>query len=415
MTEHRAGRRFKPAFTPPNNPGQQTALVEGMPWGPAVTAVMLCLPQAVQCSSVSADKFAVVERKEGFDRATTARRIENTPRAVLRAVTVTAAGKKTTQDSPYLLLELAAGPKTGSPFCYNPLTQKASWCNPYQLSVNLTAPLVTAQGETLSALTLDPDVSFAVPCLDGVDLSGVFTGPQGHTLHYASYTPPNAARGKRPLVIWLHGAGEGGEDPAIVLLGNQVTALFGEAFQSAIGGAYVLAPQTPTFWMQYNAKGDWQDNPGVSSVYRRDLMELIRHYVAQHPQIDPDRIVLGGCSNGGYKLRAIAASGLPIWFVYAQNDPVVEPSTHEIPTIRRLASMGADLHTTVWPNVVDKTGRSQQPDGSPYEYNGHFSWVYFFQGLCKDDATGVDLWAWMARQVKEENTTSSSKTIAKNK
>src|SRR5699024_9492884 len=96
MTEHRAGRRFKPAFTPPNNPGQQTALVEGMPWGPAVTAVMLCLPQAVQCSSVSADKFAVVERKEGFDRATTARRIENTPRAVLRAVTVTAAGKKTT-------------------------------------------------------------------------------------------------------------------------------------------------------------------------------------------------------------------------------------------------------------------------------------------------------------------------------
>ena len=446
MTEHRAGRRFKPAFTPPNNPGQQTALVEGMPWGPAVTAVMLCLPQAVQCSSVSADKFAVVERKEGFDRATTARRIENTPRAVLRAVTVTAAGKKTTQDSPYLLLELAAGPKTGSPFCYNPLTQKASWCNPYQLSVNLTAPLVTAQGETVSALTLDPDVSFAVPCLDGVDLSGVFTGPQGHTLHYASYTPPNAARGKRPLVIWLHGAGEGGEDPAIVLLGNQVTALFGEAFQSAIGGAYVLAPQTPTFWMQYNAKGDWQDNPGVSSVYRRDLMELIRHYVAQHPQIDPDRIVLGGCSNGGYmtldlvmhqpgyfaaaypiceayldagiqdeELRAIAASGLPIWFVYAQNDPVVEPSTHEIPTIRRLASMGADLHTTVWPNVVDKTGRSQQPDGSPYEYNGHFSWVYFFQGLCKDDATGVDLWAWMARQVKEENTTSSSKTIAKNK
>src|SRR5699024_6051917 len=143
-------------------------------WGPAVTAVMLCLPQAVQCSSVSADKFAVVERKEGFDRATTARRIENTPRAVLRAVTVTAAGKKTTQDSPYLLLELAAGPKTGGPFCYSPRTHKASWCNPCQVSVNLTAPLVTAQGETLSALTLDPDVSFAVPCLDGVDLSGVF-------------------------------------------------------------------------------------------------------------------------------------------------------------------------------------------------------------------------------------------------
>ena len=126
MTEYRADRRFKPAFVPPKEPGQQTALVEGMPWGPAVTAVMLRLLQAMKCSSVSADKFAVIERKEGFDRAIAARRIENTPRAVLRAVTVTAEGKETTHDSPYLLLELAADPKTGSPFCYNPLTQKAS-------------------------------------------------------------------------------------------------------------------------------------------------------------------------------------------------------------------------------------------------------------------------------------------------
>ena len=353
MTECRADRRFKPAFVPPKEPGQQTALVEGMPWGPAVTAVMLCLPQAVRCNSVSAGKFAVIERKEGFDRAIAARRIEDAPREVLRAVTVTAEGKETTQDSPYLLLELAAGPKTGSPFCYNPLTQKTNWCRPYQLSVSLAAPLVTAQGESLAALALDSDVSLAVPCLDGVDLSGVFTGPQGHTLHYASYTPRSTSQGKRPLVIWLHGAGEGGEDPSIVLLGNQVTALFGETFQSIMDGAYVLAPQTPTFWLQYNAKGNWQDNPGVSSVYRRDLMELIRRYVTDHPQIDPDRILLGGCSNGGYmtldlvmrepgyfaaaypiceayldadirdeELRVIAGSGLPIWFVYAQNDPL---------------------------------------------------------------------------------------------
>ena len=213
--------------------------------------------------------------------------------------------------------------------------------------------MVTAQGESLAALALDSDVSLAVPCLDGVDLSGVFTGPQGHTLHYASYTPRSTSQGKRPLVIWLHGAGEGGEDPSIVLLGNQVTALFGEPFQSIMDGAYVLAPQTPTFWLQYNAKGNWQDNPGVSSVYRRDLMELIRRYVTDHPQIDPDRILLGGCSNGGYmtldlvmrepgyfaaaypiceayldadirdeELRVIAGSGLPIWFVYAQNDPL---------------------------------------------------------------------------------------------
>ena len=38
-------------------PGTQIAIIEGCPWGPAVRGTILCLPQAVKSSSVSADKF----------------------------------------------------------------------------------------------------------------------------------------------------------------------------------------------------------------------------------------------------------------------------------------------------------------------------------------------------------------------
>ena len=412
-------------------PGTQIALVEGCPWGPAVSAVLLILPEAVRADSVSAEKFMVTERREAFDQSvpTPVHGVEKHLRQVLEASVVTAEGKAAGQDSPYLLLRLKVDPKTGCPFCFDPVAEKAAWCSPYRLDIALTGTLTTARGGVLSALPVDPVPSLAVPCLAGVDLDGVFTGSRGHTLHYASYQPDHPRGEKHPLVIWLHGAGEGGQDPAVVLLGNQVSALFGRKFQEVMGGAYVLAPQSPTYWMQYTEKGDWKKNPGITSVYRTDLTELIKDYVARNPGIDPDRVLVGGCSNGGYMtmdlvmhdpdafaaaypiceayrdqgipdeaLRNMVRSGLPIWFVYAQNDPIVDPERHAAPTIERLAAMGADLHTTVRPNVVDTTGSYRMADGSPQEYNGHFSWVYFFQGACKDDVTGADLWAWMARQ-----------------
>ena len=410
-------------------PGTQIAIIEGCPWGPAVRGTILCLPQAVKSSSVSADKFTVIESKEVFDPDTSRHMLASAPRTVVEAVTVTPDGRVTKLSSRYILLTFRIQPDVGCPLCYDPLTGQSTRCDPYQLKIFLNAPLKTLAGGPMTGLAIDPNVSLAAPCLKNVDLNGVFTGPEGHTFCYASYQPQHPAGEKHPLVVWLHGAGEGGEDPAVVLLGNQVSSLFSDAFQSVMGGAYILAPQTPTFWMCYNENGDWSDNPGVSSVYREDLMALIQNYVAQNPGIDPDRIILGGCSNGGYmtmdlvmhhpgyfaaaypiceayldagitdeELHTIADTRLPIWFVYARNDTTVPPQLYAAPTMARLAAMDADLYSTVWPSVTDATGRLTGPDGEPYQYNGHCSWIYFFQGLCKDDATGADLWTWMSRQ-----------------
>ena len=38
-------------------------------------------------------------------------------------------------------------------------------------------------------------------------------------------------------------------DPYITVLANKVSSLAGQEFQNTIGGANILVPQCPTFWM----------------------------------------------------------------------------------------------------------------------------------------------------------------------
>ena len=85
------------------------------------------------------------------------------------------------------------------------------------------------------------------------------------------------------LVVWLHGLGEGGTintDPYITVLANKVSSLAGQEFQNTIGGANILVPQCPTFWM--DKTGDslatkFTEADGTS-YYCDSLHELINFY-----------------------------------------------------------------------------------------------------------------------------------------
>src|SRR5690606_26712225 len=59
-----------------------------------------------------------------------------------------------------------------------------------------------------------------MPLVDRFDLTGKFKYNDSMTLSYASFSPKIADE-KAPLIIWLHGGGEGGIDPTIPLLGNR--------------------------------------------------------------------------------------------------------------------------------------------------------------------------------------------------
>lgn len=423
-------------FEPTEETGcTQTAVIEGYDWGPGVKATILKLKHVVRPDSVSAEVFEnVSETKESMDYsnffgphiAVTA------PRPVVDAYTCNTKGERTTMPSNCIRLDMDCDPSNGSPFCYDFIVGMNTWCKPYELEIRLKegSELATVLGQKIKAVNADPAIDHTkalIPQMSKFVTDGTYTGTDGKKLCYASYAP----KGKNlPLVIWLHGAGEGGEDPSIALLGNKVTALVSDEFQNAMGGAaYVLAPQTPTFWLQYNEQGDWQNNPGTLSVYTQTLKELIDAFVAEHPDIDTNRIVIGGCSNGGYMTmnmvmqypdyfaaaypicEAYRDSGItdeqlasiqnvPLWFIYAKNDTTVLPQDFEEPTIARLKAIGANLHTSIFEDVHDTSGKYKGEDGAPYQYMGHWSWLYFFNNECTDDTTGENLWSWLGKQSK---------------
>lgn len=412
--------------------GSQQVVVEGFDWGPAVTKTVITLNRIVKADSVTAESFAVVENKEKLTGLPFGIHFDgDSDRTITAAYACDAQGDPVDGSSNMIALELAYAPSVGSPFCYGLFTSKNTICDSYELKISLVegCTLEDADGSIITglAVTKSVDLSAAhMPQLEGVDLYDTFIGEDERVLTYASYAPANDGD-KHPLVIWLHGAGEGGKNPVIALLGNEVSVLFGEEFQSVMGGAYILVPQTPEFWMVYNEKGDWQNNPGTSSVYLSSLMELIESFVSENQDIDPNRIYVGGCSNGGYMTMDLILNypeyfaaafpicesyqdagitdqqlegikDLPIWFVYAENDKTVDPPKHEIPTINRLESISSEVHVSVFADVHDTSGTYTEEDGNPYQYNGHWSWIYFFNNECKDG--DVNMWQWLSEQSK---------------
>jgi len=231
----------------------------------------------------------------------------------------------------------------------------------------------------------------------------------GQTLTYKGYET-DALREDgvlNPLVIWLHGMGEGGTDPDIALLGNDVTELGNEQIQSHFvkgqqKGAYVLAVQTPTMWMN---SGSGSNNGGVGhSIYTKALKATIDKYIEDNGDIDTKRIFVGGCSNGGYMTMEMAVTygdffrafypcceaysdsfvtnediqklkDLPMWFIHAANDTTVDPTAFVIPTYQRLMEAGANnIHFSYF---TDVRGTQGNPSGN--NYMGHYSWIYIFR------------------------------------
>ena len=239
------------------------------------------------------------------------------------------------------------------------------------------------------------------------EYTGKYTGKPGNvTLTYASYEPWSlkADGVANPLVIWLHGGGEGGVDVSITLLGNEVVALIRPEIQSHFTteggetGAYVLSVQCPTMWMGTSKGFGHGDYP---SLYADVLKSCIDEFVATHPDIDPNRIYLGGCSNGGFmtmhmlirnpryfaaayptceaytdqyisesEIKALAEEN--IWFVQSYDDTTVDAKTHCIPTFQRLMKAGAK---NVWMSMFESVVGMDTP-GMPIM--GHFAWCYVF-------------------------------------
>ncbi len=404
--------------------GSYTIVVEGFDWGPAVNKVILHLDSAV--SSVNYQDFQVTVSRNS-DVAEITPNSAGGERTILHAYLSDDQGSPV-KSSKYATLVLAIGPNhvLGSPFQYvdNENHRGNIWVD-YQLTITHrpSQHRWTHEAERL------------IPLVEQFDLTGEFTYDGDITMAYASYTPKLAGQNKYPLIIWLHGGGEGGNDPTIPLLANRAANYATEQIQHFFGGAFVLVPQCPGAWM-YNAEGV-STRGKEDDIYHDGLMALIKQYVRDHLEIDRQRIYLGGCSNGGYMslklifqepdyfaagyISALAYRSqyitdaqiesirqVPIWFIHSKDDDVTIPEKTVVPVYQRLKKAGAkNVHFTFYDHVTDITGIF---GGEDYRYPGHWSWIYSHANHARKDFDGsavmvdgrpVTIMEWMAGQKNE--------------
>lgn len=424
--------------------GTQVAYVEADDWGPVVSRSVVHFDRRIDAASVAAGDFVVSETKLGYVDMTTFEMGEvSSPRTVTDAYVSDETGERSETDSEYVTVCMATSPMEGGAFVYSLEQGSNDWTSPYRLDLAIAdGESLTSEGAEITDIEVVPDVELAgdgkiCPAEDGWNTGDSYTCENGMTFSYAEYAPEEDD-GTNALVIWLHGGGECGTDPQIALLANKVTALSGDEFQTLMGGAYVLVPQClpGTHWCA-DSEGDVvaevQTYGAAESRYTGPLFELIDSYVASNHDIDASRILIGGCSAGGYMTMAqlfehpdyyaaaFTASeayysayitddmiesikDVPIWFTNAATDSI-DPALATNAIYDRLVAAGApDVHHSYFDDVHDTSGRFfgttdnamalGDDENTPYEYNGHFSWIYFDNNECFDE-NGLNEWEWL--------------------
>ena len=174
---------------------------------------------------------------------------------------------------------------------------------------------------------------FAQTALD-LTTAETFSVPGEGSLLYRQHVTPDLPPDKKvPLILFLHGAGERGNDNAAQLKHGAADLI---KFGDANGGAIVIAPQCP-------AEEKWVDIPWDSlahampaepSASMKLVLALVNEKIEKMP-VDPDRIYVTGLSMGGYgtwdiiqRRPKLFAAALP---VCGGGDPALAPAIKNIP------------------------------------------------------------------------------------
>ncbi len=207
----------------------------------------------------------------------------------------------------------------------------------------------------------------------------------GWVMPYRLYRP--RARGRHPLVVYLHGSGGLGTDNLKQLMTGNVfgTHVWVMPEHQERFPCFVLAPQTDRGWMRYGPPdaGDSVASlrPGLGEGARL-VFEIIDTLVRTHP-IDPRRLYITGQSMGGGGVwhmtahhpdrfaaaviccgvasteRASASLGTPVWNFHGAADPTV-PVQLSRRRIEELRTAGG------------------HPIATEYEGVGHNVWLWAF-------------------------------------
>jgi predicted peptidase len=215
---------------------------------------------------------------------------------------------------------------------------------------------------------------------------------KGDTLLYRQLFPDADTFRRYPLVIFLHGSGERGNDNEAQLKWG--VANFATDQNMVLHPAFVIAPQCPekSGWSNFS-RSDMKLLPTPTKPMEL-LIGLIRQMIKTQ-RIDSNRIYITGLSMGGYGTydaierypnlfaAAVPVCGagdaskastivkLPIWIFHGADDPAVDPK-YSLEMFQALTKLGARPGFTQYPEV------------------GHFSWLHAY--------SETNMMEWLFRQ-----------------
>jgi predicted peptidase len=232
---------------------------------------------------------------------------------------------------------------------------------------------------TAFAFAMSTPAQSAAPVITGsFAWESVKRGELKYLLHLPAAAATNATQ-RWPLMLFLHGAGERGNDV-------QRVGIHGPLKHVRAGTNFpfiIVAPQCP-------ANERWQSEP---------LLQLLDRIQAEHP-VDTNRVYVTGLSMGGYgtwalgltaperfaaiapicgganridmllgsRDRAEALKNLPIWAFHGAKDPVV-PLDESERAVKALQSLGVkDIKLTVYPEAQHDSWSEAYANPEFYEW-----------------------------------------------
>ncbi|MEY4316816.1 MAG: hypothetical protein RI902_624 [Pseudomonadota bacterium] len=252
---------------------------------------------------------------------------------------------------------------------------------------------VRIQGSTTDDYELSilrQDVSAVVASFQKLEFIDPTTNAR---MPYRLYVPSRMTAGEKyPLVVFLHGGGERGEDNEKTLTANQGGVIWAMPQEQARRPAFVLVPQARAVWNGgFGVTRNQNNEIFLGNVFpmaqdTKTAHQLLMKVLKDYPQIDTNRLYATGLSQGGFGVWAwnlanpdlfaavvpIAAGvnpqdvsalkNKPIWAFHAEADPVI-PVSFSRQSVNALKALGSPIRYTEYP-----------ADNYLYPM-AHFSWV----------------------------------------
>lgn len=227
----------------------------------------------------------------------------------------------------------------------------------------------------------------------------VFKTDDGRSLPYRLLSPVEIKPGEKyPLVLFLHGAGERGNDnkaPLLHVAGELADPQLRQRYP-----AFVVVPQCPAEkkWVDVSWSEDSHTMPEQPSETMKLVIALLDSLSDSQP-VDPSRIYVVGLSMGGYgtwdllqRMPERFAAGIPIC---GGGDPACAAQVAKVP----VWAFHGDRDTAVKPRRSrEMVAAIGQAGGNPIytEYPGvaHNSWTMTAQNRL--------VWDWLFSQKKSQ-------------